>query len=41
MYVIVDTDNVYFINACKKEKGKTEKYEIDKAIKRAKSENLM
>ena len=41
MYVIVDVENVYFIHACKKEKGKTEKFELDKAIKRAKSENLM
>ena len=41
MYVIVDVENVYFIHACKKKKGKTEKYELDKAIKRAKSENLM
>jgi phage-related protein len=41
MYVIVDVENVYFIHACKKQKDKTEKFELDKAIKRAKSENLM
>jgi phage-related protein len=41
MYVIADADSVYFIHACKKEKGKTEKHELDKAIKKAKSENLM
>jgi phage-related protein len=41
MYVVVDSDNVYFIHACKKEKNKTEKHDLDKAIKRAKSENLL
>ena len=40
MYVIKDNDNVYFLHACQKEKGKTEKFEIDKAIQRAKELNL-
>ena len=41
MYVIVDKDNVHFLHACKKQKGKAEKYELDKAIKRAKEQNLL
>ena len=41
MYVIVDIDNVYFIHVCKKEKNKTEKVDLNKAIKRAKRENLI
>ena len=35
MYVIQDGETVYFLHACKKQKGKTEKFELDKAIKRA------
>jgi phage-related protein len=41
MYVIADVNAVYFIHACKKQKGKAEKFDLDKAVKRAKSENLM
>ena len=41
MYVIFDQDNVYFLHACKKQKGKAEKFELDKAIQRAKEENLL
>ena len=41
MYVILDKNNVYFLHACKKQKGKAEKYELDKAIKRAKDRNLL
>ena len=40
MYVIKDNDNVYFLHACQKEKGKTEKFEIEKAIQRARELNL-
>ena len=36
MYVVADSDNIYMLHACKKEKGKAEKYELDKAIQRAK-----
>ena len=35
MYVIQDDDNIYFLHICKKQKGKAEKFELDKAIKRA------
>ena len=35
MYVVQDGESVYFLHACKKQKGKTEKFELDKAIKRA------
>jgi len=40
MYVIKDGDNVYFLHACVKQKGKAEKFEIETAIKRAKEFNL-
>lgn len=36
MYVIADKENLYILHACKKQKGKAEKFELDKAIKRAK-----
>ena len=36
MYVVADEDNFYILHACKKQKGKAEKFELDKAIKRAK-----
>jgi phage-related protein len=36
MYVIADRDNVYFLHACKKQKDKAERFELEKAIKRAK-----
>lgn len=40
MYVIADAENVYFLHICKKQKGKAEKHELEKAIKRAKEINL-
>ncbi|MCH4200558.1 MAG: type II toxin-antitoxin system RelE/ParE family toxin [Clostridium tyrobutyricum] len=36
MYVVADKNNFYILHACKKQKGKAEKIELDKAIKRAK-----
>lgn len=36
MYVIVDQDNVYFVHACRKQKGKAEQFELEKAISRVK-----
>ena len=41
MYVIFDKDNVHFLHACRKQKGKAEKFELSKAIKRAKERNLL
>ena len=41
MYVVADMDTVYFLHICKKQKGKAEKVDIDKAIARAKNEGLM
>lgn len=41
MYVIFDKDTVHFLHACKKQKGKAEKFELDKAISRAKERNLL
>jgi phage-related protein len=35
-YVIQNQDNFYVLHICKKQKGKAEKFELDKAIKRAK-----
>ena len=40
MYVIKDNDNVHFLHACQKQKGKAEKFEIETAIKRAKELKL-
>lgn len=34
MYVIADGENMYLIHACKKQKNKAEKFELNKAIKR-------
>jgi len=41
MYVIFDKENVHFLHACKKQKGKAEKFELDKAIQRAKERELL
>ena len=41
MYVIIDNDGVAFLHICKKQKGKAEKQEIDKAVSRAKAEGLI
>ena len=41
IYVIFDKENVHFLHACKKQKGKAEKFELDKAIKRAKERDLL
>ena len=36
MYIIRDSDNVYFLHARQKQKGKEEQYELKTAIIRAK-----
>lgn len=36
MYVVADDNNFYILHACKKQKGKAEKFELDTAIERAK-----
>ena len=41
MYIIVDSDAVHFLHACKKQKGKAEKFELSKAIARAKERDLL
>jgi len=41
MYIIADKDNVHFLHACKKQKGKAEKFEIDTAVKRANEAGLV
>jgi phage-related protein len=40
MYILKDAENIFFLHACKKQKGKAEKFEIEKAIRRAKETNL-
>ncbi len=41
MYIIISTNGVAFLHICKKQKGKAEKKEIEKALSRAKREGLM
>ena len=41
MYVVVNAEEVCFLHICKKQKGKAEKQELEKAITRAKIEGLM
>ena len=41
MYVIKNDEEVYFLNICKKQKGKAAKKELAKAKSRAKSEGLI
>jgi phage-related protein len=33
-YVLIDEENIYILHACKKQKGKAEKFEMDKAKRR-------
>jgi len=40
MYVVMDSDTIYFLHACKKQKNKAEKFELETAIKRAKKFGL-
>ena len=40
MYVIADKDNIHFLHACQKQKGKAEQFELEKAIQRAKEEGF-
>lgn len=41
MYVIIDKDGVAFLHICKKQKGKTEKQEIELALQRARCSGLL
>ena len=41
MYVIMNQDGVAFLHICKKQKGKAEKQDIEKALSRAKKEGLL
>jgi phage-related protein len=40
MYVVQQGDTIYFLHACKKQKNKAEKPDIDLAIRRAKEYGL-
>ena len=41
MYAVIDGDNIFFLHACKKQKGSAEKFELAKAISRAKKVELL
>ena len=41
MYVIMNQESVAFLHICKKQKGKAEKQDLDKALARAKNEGLL
>ena len=41
MYVILDCDRVVFLHICKKQKGKAEKQELNKAINRGRREGII
>jgi len=36
MYVVADKEHIYFLHACRKQKDKAEKFELNTAIERAK-----
>ena len=40
MYVLKDSEKIYFLHACKKQKNKAEKLHLNKAIQRAKELGL-
>ena len=40
MYIIADQDNIHFFHACRKQKGKAEQFELEKAINRAKEKGF-
>ena len=40
MYVVKDDDAIYFLHACQKQKNKAERFELEKAIKRAKEAGI-
>jgi len=40
MYVIADSENIHFLHACRKQKGKAEKFELETAIQRAKEKGF-
>lgn len=35
MYILIDKDSIYLLHACKKQKGKAEKFELETAKKRS------
>lgn len=41
MYVIINKSAVAFLHICKKQKGKAEKQDLEKALSRAKHEGLL
>ncbi|MDR2166568.1 MAG: type II toxin-antitoxin system RelE/ParE family toxin [Clostridiales bacterium] len=41
MYVLFDSERIYFLHACKKQKNKVERQELGKALRRAKEYGLI
>jgi len=41
MYVIINENGVAFLHICRKQKGKAEKQELEKALNRARKEGLI
>lgn len=41
MYVIADSENIHFLHACRKQKGKAEQFELEKAIQRAREKGFI
>ena len=41
MYVVPSSDNIYFLHACRKQKNKAERFELEKALKRAAQYGLL
>lgn len=41
MYVIADSDNIYFLHAYRKQKTKAEQFELDTALQRAKEKGFI
>ena len=35
-YVVIEQENIYLLHACKKQKGKAEKFELETSLKRMK-----
>jgi len=41
MYVVIDIDSIAFLHICKKQKGKAEKMELEKALIRGRNEGIL
>ena len=41
MYILKDIESIFFLHACKKQKGKAEHFELNKAIHRAEEKGVV